>query len=719
MRSVRTSGPILEILNLGSRVFISPNFSMPEFQLVSPFQPSGDQPQAIQKLVDGIRAGEKVQNLMGVTGSGKTFTMANIIQQIQRPTLVMSHNKTLAAQLFSEFKQFFPHNAVTYFVSYYDYYQPEAYIPQRDIYIEKDAAVNQEIDRLRLATTSALVSRRDVIVVASVSSIYGLGSPSDYKKMVFTLSVDDILDRDEFLAKLVEIQYERNDTDLDSGKFRARGDCVEIFPTYEEFAFRVEFWGDTVEQISIIDPTSGEVCERLQTLSIYPAKHFVLPEEKIEDALVKIRRELSAQLEYFKDQGKLLEAQRLSARTRYDMEMLQQVGYCPGVENYSQPLSGREPGSAPDTLFSFFPDDYLLFVDESHVTVPQIRGMQTADRNRKKTLVEHGFRLPSAMDNRPLTFDEWEERVNQVVYVSATPGPYELAQTQGRYVEQIIRPTGLLDPIIEVVPATACDAGGSAVSPIASPGQVPHLLEQVRERAAKGERVLVTTLTKRLAEDLSDYFLKKNVRCKWLHSELDAFERVELLRELREGKFDVLVGVNLLREGLDLPEVSLVAILDADKEGFLRSETSLMQTIGRSARNVNAKVILYADKITEAMRHAIDETARRRELQHQFNEAHGITPQTIQKNIHRGIEKEAEAFRHANAAIGRKNEDQIVTEQYISELEAEMMEAAEKLEFERAAAIRDRISKLREQIGAAVSEVKETAPKKRRRRSKA
>ena len=687
-----------------------------DFQLVSPFQPSGDQPEAIEQLVAGLRAGEKVQTLMGVTGSGKTFTMANVIQAVQRPTLVMSHNKTLAAQLYSEFKQFFPHNTVTYFVSYYDYYQPEAYIPQRDIYIEKDAAVNQEIDRLRLATTSSLVSRRDVIVVASVSSIYGLGSPSDYKDMMIKIRVNDQLDRDEFLGRLVQIQYERNDTDLESGKFRARGDCVELFPSYEEFAFRFEFWGDTVEQISIIDPTSGEVVERMEEADVFPAKHFVLPEERVANALVKIRKELAQQLEKFKDEGKLLEAQRLSARTRYDIEMLQQVGYCPGVENYSQPLSGREPGTPPDTLFSFFPEDYLLFVDESHVTVPQIRGMQSADRNRKKTLIEHGFRLPSALDNRPLTFSEWEERVNQVIYVSATPGPYELEKTGGKYIEQVIRPTGLLDPVIEVIPATECKAGESPVSPIASPGQVPHLLEQVKERAAKGERVLVTTLTKRLAEDLSAYFLKKNVRCKWLHSELDAFERVELLRELRQGQFDVLVGVNLLREGLDLPEVSLVAIIDADKEGFLRSETSLMQTIGRSARNVNAKVLLYADKMTEAMRHAIDETARRRQMQNEFNLAHGITPQTIKKNIDLGIEKEAEAYRRANAAVGRKSEEEIVTQEFIAELEAEMMEAAGKLEFERAAAIRDRIDALKKSVGKPVSEVKpEKRPRGRRR----
>ncbi|MDO4574626.1 MAG: excinuclease ABC subunit UvrB [Planctomycetia bacterium] len=678
---------------------------MAEFRLESPFQPAGDQPQAIASLMRGLRAGEKHQTLMGVTGSGKTFTMANIIQQMQRPTLVMSHNKTLAAQLFSEFKQFFPHNAVTYFVSYYDYYQPEAYIPQRDIYIEKDAAINQEIDRLRLATTSALVSRRDVIVVASVSSIYGLGSPEDYKQMVFPIIRDSQLDRDELLRKLVDMQYEREDTLPETGKFRARGDCVEIYPTNEEFAVRVEFWGDTVEQISVLHPVSGEVLERVESFAIYPAKHFVLSEDRIGDALGALRKELAEQLEFFKKQGKLLEAQRLSARTRYDLEMLQQVGYCPGIENYSRPLSGREPGSAPDTLFSFFPDDFLMFVDESHVTVPQIRGMQSADRNRKKTLIEHGFRLPSALDNRPLSFTEWEEKIHQVIYVSATPGPYEMGKTHGRFVEQVIRPTGLLDPEIEVIPATACQAGESKVSPIASPGQVPHLLSQVQERARKGERVLVTTLTKRLAEDLADFFTKKKVRCKWLHCELDAFERVELLRELREGKFDVLVGVNLLREGLDLPEVSLVAILDADKEGFLRSETSLMQTIGRSARNVNAKVLLYGDKITDSMRHAIDETNRRRELQRRYNEEHHITPQTIQKNIHRGIEQEAEAHFRSNAAVGLKDQNKIVTEEYVAELEAEMLAAADALEFERAAILRDRIAQVREQMGKKVSEV--------------
>ena len=660
------------------------------FQLESPFQPAGDQPQAIEALTEGLLEGKKHQALMGVTGSGKTFTMASVIQKVQRPTLVMSHNKTLAAQLYAEFKEFFPHNAVAYFVSYYDYYQPEAYIPQRDIYIEKDASINQEIDRLRLSATSSLVSRRDVIIVASVSCIYGLGSPEDYRQMMITLRVGQEVDRDRMLARLVDVQYERNDVAFESGKFRVRGDCVEVFPSYEEFAFRIEFWGDEVEQLSLIDPTSGEVIRRQEELYIYPAKHFVLPDERIAGAIDQIHAELDGRLKLFKKQGKLLEAQRLSARTRFDLEMLQEVGYCPGIENYSQPLSGRPPGSPPDTLFSFFPDDFLLFVDESHVSVPQVRGMHAGDHNRKTTLVEHGFRLPSALDNRPLKFDEWQERINQVIYVSATPGPYELEKTGGRVVQQVIRPTGLLDPRIEVAPASK---------------QVPHLLEQIRERTAAGERVLVTTLTKRLAEDLADYFSKQDVRCKWLHSELDAFERVELLRELREGRFDVLVGVNLLREGLDLPEVSLVAILDADKEGFLRSETSLMQTIGRSARNVNAKVILYADKVTNSMQRAIEETARRRKVQKQYNRQHGITPETIQKSIRSGIEAEASAHAESQAAVGRSDDAEYITEEFLDELEAEMMAAAEALEFERAAALRDRIMQMREQIGRRTDEV--------------
>ncbi|MGW8257294.1 MAG: excinuclease ABC subunit UvrB [Thermoguttaceae bacterium] len=631
------------------------------FQLVSPFQPAGDQPQAIKALIDGLQAGERNQVLMGVTGSGKTFTMANVIQAVERPTLVMSHNKTLAAQLYSEFKEFFPHNAVHYFVSYYDYYQPEAYIPQRDIYIEKDASINQQIDRLRLAATSALVSRRDVIIVASVSCIYGLGSPEDYRAMMVGLEVGQTVDRDHVLGKLVDIQYERNDIEFQSGKFRVRGDCVEVWPAYEETAFRLEFWGDEVEQLSLINPTSGEVIERLERLFIYPSKHFVMPEERIHQAVGNIRQELKERLEEFKDQGKMLEAHRLSARTRFDIEMLEEVGYCPGIENYSRQLSGRAPGSPPDTLMSFFPDDFLVFVDESHVTVPQIRGMHAGDHNRKATLVEHGFRLPSALDNRPLRFEEWEAKIKQAIFVSATPGPYELQKTDGRMVEQVIRPTGLLDPEIEVAPART---------------QVPHLIEQIKQRAQVGQRVLVTTLTKRLAEDLAAYFGKQNVRCKWLHSDLDAFERVELLRELREGRFDVLVGVNLLREGLDLPEVSLVAILDADKEGFLRSQTSLMQTIGRSARNVDAKVLLYADKVTDSMQRAIEETRRRREMQKAYNEEHGITPETIRKSIRMGIESEAEAHARSQTMVGRKDETDYITEEYLDELESEMMAAA-------------------------------------------
>jgi len=658
-----------------------------QFRLESPFEPSGDQPEAIAALVEGLQSGKKQQVLMGVTGSGKTFTMANVIQALQRPTLVLSHNKTLAAQLYAEFREFFPHNAVSYFVSYYDYYQPEAYIPQRDIYIEKDASINEEIDRLRLAATSSLVSRRDVIVVASVSCIYGLGSPEDYRQMMVHLELGQTIDRDLMLARLIDIQYERNDVALQRGKFRVRGDCVEVWPSYEEFSCRIEFWGDEIEQLSLIDPTSGEVIERSGQFFIYPAKHFVLPEARIEQAVEEIRKELSGRLDELRGQGKLLEAQRLSARTRFDIEMMLEAGYCPGIENYSRPLSGRPAGSPPDTLFSFFPDDYLFFVDESHVTVPQVRAMYEGDRSRKTTLVEHGFRLPSALDNRPLKFDEWEQRTGQTVFVSATPGPYELKQTGGAVIEQMIRPTGLLDPEIEVVPARL---------------QVSHLLGQIRQRAAARQRVLVTTLTKRLAEDLAAYLVEQGVRCKWLHSDLDAFERVELLRELRQGHFEALVGVNLLREGLDLPEVSLVAILDADKEGFLRSETSLMQTIGRAARNVDAKVLLYADRVTESMQRAIDETGRRRALQQAYNRLHGITPETIHKAILAGIEADVAAHVEANAAVGRSDETQYVTEEYVSELEAEMLAAADALQFERAAQLRDRIEQLRRGDAAAV-----------------
>ncbi len=662
---------------------------MSAFQLVSPFPPAGDQPKAIASLIEGLRSGKREQVLMGVTGSGKTFTMANVIQAYDRPTLVLSHNKTLAAQLYSEFKEFFPHNAVHYFVSYYDYYQPEAYIPQRDIYIEKDAAVNPNIDRLRLAATSSLVSRKDVIIIASVSCIYGLGSPEDYRAMVIGLTKGQAVDRDEVLLKLVDVQYQRNDIEFERSKFRVRGDSVEVWPSYEEFAYRIEFFGDEVERLSIINPTSGETIQQFDELYIYPAKHFVLPEERIAKAIDSIKQELEARLQQLRDTAKLLEAQRLNARTRFDIEMMLEVGYCPGIENYSGPLSGRPAGSTPDTLYDYFPKDFLLIVDESHVTLPQVRGMYAGDRSRKTTLVEHGFRLPSALDNRPLTFEEFDRKINQAIYVSATPSPYEIERTGGEVVEQVIRPTGLLDPVIEVVPAR---------------GQVPHLLEQIRERARAGDRVLVTALTKRLAEDLSFFLSEQGVKCKWLHSELDAFERVDLLRDLREGRFDALVGVNLLREGLDLPEVSLVAIMDADKEGFLRSETSLMQTIGRSARNVNAKVILYADRMTDSMQRAIDETHRRRKIQEAYNIEHNITPETIRKGIRAGIESLAAAHQQANRAVGRQDETQYVTEEYLMELEQEMLAAADSLEFERAASLRDRIEQLKGQIGKSVDE---------------
>ncbi|MCR9291803.1 MAG: excinuclease ABC subunit UvrB [bacterium] len=681
------------------------NTTSETFQLVSPFEPSGDQPEAIQALVRGIREQNKHQVLMGVTGSGKTFTMANVIAQVQKPTLVLSHNKTLAAQLYSEFKDFFPQNAVHYFVSYYDYYQPEAYIPQRDVYIEKDASINEEIDRLRLAATSALVSRKDVIIVASVSSIYGLGSPEDYRNMVVHLRIGQTINRDDVLLRLVDIQYERNDVAFERSRFRVRGDSLEIWPSYEEFAYRVELWGDEIEQISITNPLTGETLQTLDEVFIYPAKHFVTPEERIERALVLIREELKQQLEKFEAEGKLLEAQRLNARTRFDLEMLQEVGHCPGVENYSRPLSGKPPGATPDTLYDFFPKDFLLFVDESHVTVPQVRAMYAGDQSRKKTLVAHGFRLPSALDNRPLKFEEWEQKTAQAVFVSATPGNYELEQTGGEVVEQIIRPTGLLDPEIEVVSAR---------------GQVAHLLQEIRLRAERGERTLITALTKRLAEDLAGYLTEQNVRCRWLHSELDAFERVELLHDLREGKFDALVGVNLLREGLDLPEVSLVAILDADKEGFLRSETSLIQTIGRAARNVNSKVVLYADSITDSMRAAIDETLRRRRLQQEYNETHGITPESVRRKIKSGIESAAQAHKKARNAIQGKSSEQVVTEEYLDMLEKEMLEAAEDMEFERAAGLRDKLMALRERMGETIQEEAEsyTQPQGAKRRRK-
>ncbi|QDV37859.1 excinuclease ABC subunit UvrB [Tautonia plasticadhaerens] len=654
---------------------------MTEFQIERPFSPAGDQPAAIEALVAGIREGKGHQTLLGVTGSGKTYTMANVIARLGRPALILSHNKTLAAQLYAEFRDFFPRNAVRYFVSYYDYYQPEAYIPQRDIYIEKDSSINEEIERLRLAATSALVSRRDTIVVSSVSSIYGLGSPDDYRKMMVHLKLGDEVDRDEMLLKLVDIQYDRNDVAFERGKFRVRGDVVEVWPAYEETAVRIELFGDEVEALAEIDPVSGKVIEKRQDLYIYPARHFVLPEERIKGAVDAIKEELDQRLTQLKEQGKLLEAQRLSARTRYDVEMLLEVGYCQGIENYSRHLTGRKAGETPNTLLDFFPEDALMFIDESHVTIPQVRGMFAGDFSRKSTLVEHGFRLPSALDNRPLRFDEWETKLGPRVYVSATPADYEVGMSGGEVVEQVIRPTGLVDPIVRVEPAR---------------GQVPALLEEVKRRAERSERILITTLTKRLAEDLSRYLKEQGTRTKWLHSELDAFERVEILRELREGAFDALVGVNLLREGLDLPEVSMVCILDADKEGFLRSETSLIQTIGRAARNVNAEVVLYADTVTRSMQNAIDETNRRREKQLAYNAEHGITPETIRKAIRRGIEEEIQARSIARKAVG-KDERGAITEEYLNELEGEMLQAAESLEFERAAALRDRILQLRSQ----------------------
>jgi excinuclease ABC subunit B len=660
-------------------------FVAAKFELVSKFQPAGDQPRAIEQLVAGFGERKSCQVLLGATGTGKTFTSSCVIAQLNKPTLVLSHNKTLAAQLYKEYRGFFPRNAVHYFISYYDYYQPEAYIPQRDIYIEKDALINENIDRLRLAATSALVSREDVIIVASVSCIYGLGSPSDYKAMMVRVVKGEIVDRDNLLLRLVDIQYQRNDTAFERGKFRVRGDVVEVWPAAEEYALRIELFGDEVDSLAIINPTSGETLKQLEDLYIYPAKHFVTPEERIRTAVDGIRGELEERLAQFRQEGKLLEAQRLSARTRFDMEMLMEVGHCSGIENYARWFSGRKAGEPPYTLLDFFPDDFLMIVDESHVTLPQVRAMFAGDHSRKMTLVEHGFRLPSALDNRPLRFDEWEKRIKQMLCMSATPGPYELERSGGEVVEQVIRPTGLVDPLLHVKPAR---------------GQVPDLLEEIKKRAARGERVLVTTLTKRMAEDLSTYLQEAGLRCKWLHSELDAIERVTILRELREGAFDALIGVNLLREGLDLPEVSLVAILDADKEGFLRSGTSLIQTIGRAARHVNAEVILYADKVTDSMRFAMDETQRRRELQLAYNAAHGITPESVRSTISMGIEDEIAAHRMV-AQVAGQQPDNYVTEEYMEELHAEMLQAAANLEFERAAQLRDRIAQLKGQPSAA------------------
>ncbi len=653
---------------------------MPELKVESPFKPSGDQPRAIDQLVGGLADGTKFQTLLGATGTGKTFTMAHTIARSQRPTLIISHNKTLAAQLYEEMKELFPNNAVGYFVSYYDYYQPEAYIPQRDIYIEKDASRNDDLDRLRLSATSNLVSRRDVIIVASVSCIFGLASPESYTKSVISIRKDEPLDRDEMLKRFIELQYARNDFDFKRSTFRVRGDVVEIHPAYEEFAYRIEFFGDDIVNIDSVNPLTGEVLGSFDSIFIYPAVHYVTPEDQMVHAVKAIKEELDMQVMVLRGQGKLLEAQRLLARTKYDLEMMQEVGFCSGIENYSRHLDGRQPGEKPYTLVDYFPRDFLLIIDESHVTLPQLKAMYNGDRMRKETLVEHGFRLPSALDNRPMKYDEFMNLINQVVFVSATPGPEELQLSGGVFAEQIIRPTGLVDPVIEIAPAQ---------------GQVPHLLLQIKERVGQGDRVLVTCLTKRLAEDLSAYIQEAGYKCRYLHSEIDTIERVEILMDLRKGDFDVLVGINLLREGLDLPEVSFVAILDADKTGFLRSGTSLIQTIGRAARNVRAKVVLYADTVTPAMQAAIDETERRRKIQVAYNLEHGITPRTVEKAIRSSIESEIKARKTARDAIQASDEKFDKTE-ILRLLDEEMLEAAQNLEFERAAQLRDKIKRLKE-----------------------
>ncbi len=668
---------------------------MPDFKVISEMKPQGDQPQAIDQLARNIRAGQGCNVLLGVTGSGKTFTIAHVVERINKPTLVVSHNKTLAAQLYEEFKELFPDNAVEYFVSYYDYYQPEAYIPQRDIYIEKDASKNEDLDRLRLSATTSLSARRDVLIVASVSCIFGLGSPEEYKKMVVAMRVGQTVERDELLRGFVNLRYDRNDVDFKRGTFRVRGDTVEIHPAYEKFGYQVEMFGDRIDAIHLIHPTSGEVLSSTDQAFIFPAVHYVAPEDAVERAIVCISEELEARLIELRNAGKLLEAQRLAARTRYDMEMLTEVGYCPGIENYARHLDGRAPGKKPYTLLDYFGDDFLLIIDESHVAIPQLRAMYNGDRSRKEVLVEHGFRLPSALDNRPLRFEEFTETWKQVVFVSATPTRYELELAGGEVVEQVLRPTGLVDPAVEVRPAR---------------GQVADLLEEVRKRVETGERTLITTLTKRMAEDLAEYIRREGLRCRYLHSEIDTLERVDILRELREGRFDVLVGINLLREGLDLPEVSLVCILDADKEGFLRSATSLIQTIGRCARNVNAQVYLYADRVTDSMRQAIDETTRRRELQLEYNAEHGITPQTIHKAIRTALADQLRAPVVAREAI-HATEEEFDTTELLAQLETEMYEAAEKLEFERAAVLRDRIEAVKSP-GESEEDTVDRVPKK-------
>ena len=653
-----------------------------DFNLKSEFRPTGDQPQAIKSIVSAINNDEKFTTLLGVTGSGKTFTMANIIQEVKRPTLILAHNKTLAAQLYSEFKEFFPDNAVEYFVSYYDYYQPEAYVAHSDTYIEKDASINDEIDKLRHSATAAILERDDVIIISSVSCIYGLGDPEDYKELMLSLRPGMEKDRDEVIKRLVEIQYERNDINFTRGTFRVRGDILEIFPaSNDERAIRIEFFGDEIDRITEIDYVTGKIVGTRNHVVIFPASHYATTPERIEKAIVAIEDELKDRIEYFKENDKLLEAQRIDQRTRYDIEMLKEIGFCQGIENYSRHITGRNPGEKPYTLMDFFPKDYLIIVDESHVTVPQVRGMYGGDRSRKTSLIDNGFRLPSAYDNRPLNFEEFEENINQILFVTATPGPYEI-QKSTTIAEQIIRPTGLLDPIVEVRPIN---------------NQIDDLVGEINKVIEKGERVLITTLTKKMSEDLTNYLKEIDIKVKYLHSDIDTLERVEIIRDLRLGKFDVLVGINLLREGLDIPEVSLVAILDADKEGFLRSETSLIQTIGRAARNSEGRVIMYAEKITNSMENAINETKRRREIQNLYNEQHGITPKTIKKSIRDSIE--ATKVADEEVVYGIKETDNIEEiKENITNLQNEMMEAAQNLQFERAAELRDKIKQLEERI---------------------
>ena len=653
---------------------------MENFRLVSDYRPCGDQPRAIEKLAESLSSGKPAQTLLGVTGSGKTFTLANVIAKVNLPTLVVSHNKTLAAQLYSEFKEFFPHNAVEYFVSYYDYYQPEAYIPSTDTYIEKDSSINDRLDRLRLSATTSLMSRSDCVIVASVSCIYNLGSPQDYREMLVYAQNNQVIPRDELIGRLLAIQYERNDYEFIRGKIRVRGDVVEVFPSYQEHAARIEFFGDTIKKISDIDPVSGQVKSILERVAIFPAKHFIVSGNRIEGALTEIEQELQERLSVLNLRHKLLEAQRLESRTHYDMEMLKEIGYCHGIENYSRVLSGRPPGARPYCLIDYFPKGFLTIIDESHVTIPQLHGMYAGDRARKETLVDYGFRLPSCLDNRPLRFDEFQQLSQKIVYVSATPAEYEMAQSEGRIIEQIIRPTGLVDPEIMVRPTE---------------GQIDDLVNEVKSRAKKNERVLVTTLTKRMAEDLTAYLQEKGLKVKYLHSDIETIERVRILRALRKKEFDCLVGINLLREGLDLPEVSLVAILDADKEGFLRSATSLIQVAGRAARHINGTVIMYADTVTNSMKKATGESRRRRTIQLEFNKDNGITPRTIQKAIKEGIEDLEEAEEFVENLTGQ-NKEEYELRKYIAELEYEMELAARNLQFEKAAVLRDRMQALKE-----------------------